>query len=71
MKAPPQCPRCGSTDVMMTSRPKLVPGKAEHLTETAYLCDLGHMFALNEQSETEGAVSSSTGEVEISDNRRQ
>ncbi len=56
---------------MVTSRPKLVPGKAEYLTEIAYLCDLGHMFSLKEQSETENAVSSSTGEVELNDNRGQ
>jgi len=44
MIARPLCPVCGSSDVILVPTKKPSARKTECLIETAYLCDLGHMF---------------------------
>lgn len=48
----PSCPVCGSKDVIALPRKKLTARKAEYFVETVYLCQLGHMFTLPDQTTT-------------------
>ncbi len=63
MATPLSCPLCSSTDLLPSSRRRFIPVKCDYVLEEVFLCDLGHMFTLCEQSETDAAASlQSTGQ---------